>query len=286
MKRIAPRELGLLSDHYSGDDLGLVPRLIANVEGLEKTGKDTLAFTAPDPIVVFNLDRGLEGPLQRARKKGKKIIVAGVKDKKSGDKLPAYYFTKPRLEAGKSTQDASYIQATANSARPVWRQFKDDYEEALHSKVRTLVIDTGNAAWELARFARFGKLKQVMPLNYVEVNLEFQGLIQRAYDFDKNVIWLHRLKPEWADKIDAKGNKMSVKTERYERQGYRDMGFEVHANIRLEKVVDKKKAVHFKAQIIDCRLNQGLDGLELEDDQCSFPYLASTIFENDVEEWE
>jgi hypothetical protein len=277
-------ELGLLSGHYAGDDVGIERRIIANIEGLEKTGKDTIALTGPDPIVLFNLDRGCDGPLQRARKKGKKIIVAGI-DRGPG-KLPAYYFTKPKLAPGKSAQEMSYIQATAEAARKVWRQFKDDYLEALDSKVRTLVIDTGTAAWELIRFARFGKLKQILPLNYSEVNQEFQSLIQRAYDFDKNVIWLHRIKPEWADTFDKKGNKVSVKTGRFERSGYRDMGFEVQTNVRLEKWTDKKGRVHFKAQILDCRLNQGLDGLELEDEMCSFPFLAATVFENDPDEWE
>lgn len=279
-----PRDIGLLSPHFAPAVEDITPRMILNLEALEKCGKSTFALTAPGPIVVFNLDRGLEGIAQHAIKQGKRVIVAGV-DQGRG-KMPAYYFAKPKLEAGKNRNDAGYVQETAKRARIVWRQFKEDYEEALGSKARTLVVDTGTGAYELARYAAFGKLTQVLPIHYGPLKAEFQGLIHRGYDFDKNVIWIHRLKPEWTDTITQKGEKASVKTGRLERAGYSDMGFEVQANVRLEKYLDKKKGVHFKATVLDCRLNQGLDGLELEDEMCSFPFLAATVFENDPDEWE
>jgi len=284
MSKFQPKDIGLVSGHYVEADPYITPRLIINVEALEKCGKTTFALTAPDPIVAFNLDRGLEGIAQHALKKKKRLVVVGM-DRGKG-KMPAYYFAKPKLAPKQSTKDAAYIQATANAARKVWKQFKDDYEETLQSEARTLVIDTGTGAYELARYAAFGKLTQVLPVHYGQVKLEFQGLIQRAYDFDKNVIWIHRLKPEWADTFNNKGEKVSGKTGRLERAGYADMGFEVQANVRLGKTVDKHKKAHFSAQILDCRLSQGLDGLELEGEMCSFPFLAATIFENEPEDWE
>lgn len=283
-RSINPQDIGLSSPHFAPAVPDITPRIILNLEALEKCGKTTFALTAPDPIVVFNLDRGLEGVAQHALAVGKKVVVAGLSQ--GPGKMPAYYFAKPKLAPGKSAKDMSYTQAVADRAREVWRQFREDYEEALGSKARTLVIDTGTGCWELARYAAFGKLTQVKPHHYGPLKQEFQGIVHRGYDFDKNVIWIHRLKPEWADVISASGEKESVKTSRFERAGYSDMGFEVQANVRLEKTVDKKKGVHFKATILDCRLNQGLDGVELEDEFSTFPYLASTVFGNDVDEWE
>lgn len=279
-----PQDIGLNSPHFANASAEITPRIIANIEALEKSGKTTFCLTAPDPIVVFNLDRGLEGIAQHAIAAGKRIIVAGLDQGKG--KMPAYYFAKPKLAVGKSQKDIGYTQQVADRAREVWRQYKEDYEEALNSKARTLVMDTGSGAYELARYAAFGKLTQVKPHHYGPLKQEFQGLIHRAYDFDKNVLWIHRLKPEWADTVSADGTKESVKTNRLERAGYSDMGFEVQANVRLGKEVDKKRKVHFKATILDCRLNQGLDGEELVDEMCTFPFFASLVFGNDPSEWE
>lgn len=284
MKRIEPTDIGLRSPHFASAVPDVTRRIIVNVEALEKCGKTTFALTAPDPIVVFNLDRGLEGIAQHALKVGKKVIVAGLDQGKN--RMPAYYFAKPKPAPGKGTKDLSYTQAVADRAREVWKQLKDDYEEALQSKARTLVMDTGTGCYELARYAAFGKLTQVKPHHYGPLKQEFQGLVHRAYDFDKNVIWIHRLKPEWVDRIGKDGEKESAKSGRLERAGYSDMGFEVQANVRLSKESDKKKGTHFKATILDCRLNQGLDGEELEDEMCNFPFMASMVFGDDPSDWE
>lgn len=281
-----PSDIGLKSAHFAAASVEITPRIIANIEGLEKAGKSTFTMTAPDPIIIFNLDRGLEGIAQHALGSGKKVIVAGLDQGKG--KMPAYFFLKPK-PPGKSKDLSyvrSYVQEVADRSRDVWRQFKEDYEEALNSEARTIVIDTGTAAYELARYAAFGKLSQVKPHHYGPLKQEFQGLVHRGYDFDKNVLWIHRLKPEWADTIDKQGEKTSVKTGRLERAGYSDMGYEVQSNVRVQKTVDKKRGTRYSATILDCRLNQGLDGLDLEDDMCNFSYFAATVFGTNPSEWE
>ena len=280
-----PSDIGLRSSSFTMASPDIPQRLIANVEAREKEGKTTFCLTAPDPIIAYNFDMGLEGIAQHALKQGKKLIVAGVDQGKN--RMPAYFFLKPKVAKGKTEFDPDIVRETAKRAREVWGKFKADYREGLESDAQTLVIDTGGAAFNMNKYARFGKLKRVLPRDYDELYQEFQAIIQEAYDFDKNVLWIHRLGEEYADRINHKGDKESVKTGRWVRKpAYRDVGYEMQANIRLEKTVDKKKNVHFKATIIDCRLNRGLDGTELADDYCSFPYVAASVFGTDVEEWE
>lgn len=288
-----PSDLGLSGDGFVTATDDIAQRLIANVEALEKAGKTYWCLTTPDPIVLMNFDRGTDGTLQQALKKGKHVVVSGMpqsEEDRRHHRLPSYSFAKPLLAKGQSTKDQSYAQGVAERARVAWRKFKEDYEQALASKAKTIVIDTGTGAYELARYAAFGKLTQVMPIMYSQVKLEFQGLIHRAYDTDKNVFWIHRLKPEWADAIDQKGNKNSVKTGRLERAGYSDMGFEVQANIRLDKYIGKlgkdKGKIHYRTTVLDCRLNSSVEGTTLEDEFSSFPFLAASIFENDPDDWE
>ena len=289
MKALKPSDIGLKSPGFAVADSHVEHRIIANVEALEKQGKTFWCLTAQSPIVHLNLDRGTDGVIQKAMQLGKQIFVAGMPltdEDRRRHRLPSYSFHKPLLKPGQSTKDTSYVTSVAERARACWKKFKEDYEEALDSEVRTIVIDTGTGSYELARYAAFGKLTQVMPLEYARVNGEFQGLIHRGYDSDKNILWIHRLKPEWAEERDGKGNLKSGKTGRLERAGYRDMGFEVQMNLRLAKERDKQGRFHYTTTVLDCRLNSEIDGLVLKDEMSSFQFLAASVFENDPEEWE
>lgn len=280
-----PTDIGLKSTSFGAAVPDVPERIIANVEAREKEGKTTFCLTAPSPIVVFNFDLGLEGVAQHAIKKGKKVIVAGVDQGKH--RMPAYFFQKPVLAKGQSLYDQGVVQETANRARVVWGKFKEDFEEALGSKARSLVIDTGGAAFQLAKYARFGKLKRVLPRDHDELYMEFQRLMQMPMNHDKNVLWIHRLGEEWTDIVNSKGEKESVKTGRWTRKSaYRDVGYEVQMNIRLEKYLDKKKKAHYKATVMDSRIGDELDGTELEDEMCAFPFVASLVFGSDPSEWE
>ena len=52
---------------------GLPKRLVISLAGFEKTGKTHLAFTGKSPIVIFNLDLGTEGVIEKFQAAGKEI---------------------------------------------------------------------------------------------------------------------------------------------------------------------------------------------------------------------
>jgi hypothetical protein len=260
-------------------------------EALEKEGKTSFGLSAPDPIIVYNSDQGLDGVVQRYQAGGKRITVAGMPGSGKGGRLPHYRLdVKPKREKGEKAKTASYTQKVANIARPIWKQFVEDYYEGLRSTARTLVMDTGTGFWLLARYAYWGAVSPPHKNLAGSIKEEFSALVVDAQNYDKNVIWLHRLRPEWTDFVNKKGEKDSIKTSRLERAGHSEIGYDVQANVRLSKTTilkgSRKGDRVYKATIIDCRLNAMLDGEELEGEECSFPYFAAMVFGTEVEEWE
>jgi len=80
-----------------------------------------------------------------------------------------------------------------------WTRMKDAaYAIIDNLKFRTLIFDTGTEAWELCRMARFGKLAQVMPQHYTEVNSEFRALVKAAYERKDLNVFL----PGFSDRLD------------------------------------------------------------------------------------
>lgn len=258
-------------------------RLILTVMGLEKHGKTRFCLSAPDPLAYLHTDVGDEGLLQMFKKHGKRLIV--------GD----YHVESP----SPSLKGDDMIQAIAEACRPKWEAFKSDYLQALKSpKIRSVVVDTGTGVWELRRLSKFGKLTQVPPVMYGQINSEMSLLITAARHSDKNVLWIHRMKPEWEDYTTSKGQSASRKTGQMERTGYRDIGYEVQSNLMVYRGNLNKQgwpvpqtAGEFRVKILDCRLLDGvadsnLAGEVLEGEMfCDFPHVAALAFGDDPEEW-
>ena len=241
-------------------------RLIVAVDGREKEGKTNFSLTAPGPLAFQNFDVGLEGVIEKFT--GQKQIW-----------LPEAYGITVHKE-----DDDKKIMA---KVLPVWERFVQEYRMVLDGArkgtLRSAVIDTGSEAWEMLRLARFGKLTQIMPHHYTGLNTEYRNLIREAYDTPINLIVLHRLKAEWQDNpLTGKGGK----TGRWERAGYADTGFLVQVNIRMFKRVVEGES-QFVLQVVNCRQNPKIDGLELVNEMASFPWLAAHVYpDTDLSDWE
>lgn len=276
------KDLGLSSDSFYmiGDEEG-PQRVIANIEGPQKSGKDHFCFTAPDPIVVFNFDCGLEGTVEKFFAKGKNITVAGIK--RPGVKYPSYHFARPVPGSGERRKDEGYLNRVKKLATPIWEQFISDLNEFYKSEARTGIIDTGGAAYALARFAFHGMDKgrpdpKDDPYGQKSGDMKaiFQGLITDGYNYDKNVLWIHRITEEW------KNNAPSGK---FKAAGYKDVAYEVQMSIRTGK---RKKGGEnvFGAEVMDCRIDQAMEGEFFEGKQCRFSYVMATVFGTEEDVWE
>jgi len=212
--------------------IGFVPapseipkRLIASIEGLEKSGKTHFAMTAPEPIMFFSMDIGTEGVVEKFKKAGKEIYIYEIR-------IP-----KTKVKADMT---------------PILVDIKGKVASCLAIGQGTVVFDTGTEFWEIMRLARLGKLTQVMPHQYTEVNQEFRDIIKDCYDSGMNVIFLHKLKDLYEN---------NVRTNKKTLSGFGGMGYEMQINIRLsrENGVDGAPPT-FRALIKDCRHNPNLSG--------------------------
>lgn len=234
------------------------PRLILSIEGMDKSGKSNLAFTAPGPIGYLEFDIGAEGVVEKFQHT-KQILS------------PDAYET--RFEGGAQKTDASNEFA----------RFENDFKSSI-SKLRSTVVDTASETWELLRLARFGKLTQVKPHHYVEVNQEYRDLIRFAFEHDSNLILLHKLKAEW--KESASGS--SSKTGQFERQGFSETGYLVQMNVRCwREEVREEGDLGFRAQILNCRQNPEIAGEILMNEQITFQTLGMMALPDlDASVWE
>jgi hypothetical protein len=208
-------------------------RLVMSVEGPEKEGKTHFALTAPGPISFQDIDIGTEGVI---------------------DKFIAH----------KEIHLAEYeLPSDQPGAVREWNQLKNDFEITLGSTaVRSAILDNATEAWDLVRLAKLGKLTQVMPHLYTQVNAEFRKLIRLAYKSDTNLILLHKKK------------KMYVNEQwngKYERSGFADIGYLVQVMVECYKQ-DKK----FYLRVLACRQNPEIEGLVIEDP--SFAKLGIAVF--------
>jgi hypothetical protein len=270
----------------------ITPRVIGNIEAPQKVGKtDFCIRNAPDPIVIFNFDQGLEGVVEKHRAKGKIIIVAGIPDDDMPeDVYPSYAFARPIPKKDQKRKGDEYLTAVKREAGPMWEQWIADYREFLENKkMRTGVVDTGGGAFSLGKFAYVGMDKykpgQDDPYGQKTGDLKsiFQGLITDAYSYDKNVLWLHRLK----NVFDSPGE--------YEIDGYKQLPFEVQLTLRLARKVktvgtgkDRERINIRTAEVRESRIGSQFNGTvySSEDKEFRFDHIMSEIFGTDIEDWQ
>jgi hypothetical protein len=202
-------------------------RIIMSLSGREKVGKTYFALTAPGPIFIFNIDLGTEGVVDKFQKQGKKVYVYDVRVPK-GEKQVVY--------------------------QSLYNDFRSRVEKVYTHNEGTLIMDTSTEAFELARLAHFGKLTQVLPHHYTEVNSEWREFMRLAYDSTMNTILIHKVKPKYVN---------NARTSEYELAGFGEMGYLVQLNATCFREKNDRGGAEFCVNIDDCRQNMTLAGLTL-----------------------
>jgi hypothetical protein len=217
-------------------------RIVASVGGREKSGKTNLALTAPDPIWFFNIDIGTEGVVGKFQRSGKKVYTYDVRVPK-GAKQDVY--------------------------QAMWKDVRSRLEAVYRHDVGTLVMDTATEGFELARLAHFGKLTQIMPHHYTEVNSEWREVLRMAYDSNMNTILIHKQKPKYVN---------NVRTAEYETSGFGEIAYMVQANIVTYRENGRDGAPPtFSLLIEDCRKNPDLCGQILRGPMVNFEFLLGLV---------
>lgn len=220
-------------------------RLILSIGGREKTGKTTFGCSAPGPIFYFNVDIGAEGVVGELQSEGKQIFNYDVR--------------VPRESANQDTW------------RPLWSDLKQRVKKVYSINKGSAVWDTATEMYELARLAHFGKLTQIMPHHYTEVNNEWREFLRTAYDAKgMNTIFLHKMKPKYIN---------NARTNEYEVSGFGEMDYLSQVNLVTYRENVEGEAPLFSAYIKDIRTKNGAKhiGSTLEGPMCNFDFLLNLV---------
>ena len=239
-----------------------IARLILAVDGVEKTGKSHFACSAPSPIVYLNADKSSEDVAYKFTQQGKVIYEIPLRK--------TYKFS------------ATY---TRELAMELMTNFNRAYKAALELPgVRTIVIDTASEVydWYTTALLPVG----AVPSDYGKyVYPAWVRTVFEAYDHDKNIIWLHKLKDEVENTTG--GPYGSKRTGFKKRAGYRDMTYSVQGNILLDRlyIKDGTNPGPFIARICNSSHNPDAAGEEFKDSDISFQAIANTLMDEDHRAW-
>lgn len=235
-------------------------RLVMRVGGFEKDGKTHFGLTMPGPISVLNIDRGLEGMVEKFARE-KEIHI--------------------------SEDFRAMPSATQEDNEERWKAIMSAYENALKdTHIRSILYDTDTEAWEIARLAYLGKLVGVRELHYPEVNSIFRNVIDMALAHDKNVMFTCRLRKQYVRSKSAEGKESSVWNGKWEESGFGEFGSIVQGSLRAAIVsMDNENTPTIR--IIKCRQNMQMNGEVFEGDEATFSWVAANIIEGtSPEDWE
>lgn len=235
---------------------------VVSTSGHAKRGKTSFALSAPAPMAVISLDSGTKEIVDIERRKGRTIVSK-------------YLGVRTGLAKGEYGK--------------LWDQFNEAWDWALGNKdIRTVVVDTATAMYDLSRLARFGKLTQVMPHHYTELNRELDELVLSSYNRRVNVFFLHNLKKEYVAKK-IKGEEKDVWCGDWEVAGFGSMG--KHVDLILEHTfLEEEKEFQVQVKGVP-RLPGGIAtqfaGMTLAGDAATFPILAQMLKpDSDPADWE
>jgi len=238
-------------------------RLVMSIQGVQKTGKTSFGLSAPGPIALINLDMGDEG------------VVHKFIEKKAIYKND--YRTKHKM-----LKDDYVV---------LWEKLKDDYYTALDSPtLRTIIFDTATDGWELCRLARHGRLTNVIPRDYDQINFEFKSLVKEALNTNKNVIFVHHLKDEYVNVSTPKGI-MGRPTGSKIMAGFKKMPDVVQLVMETTTYDEKDENGYgrrvFQARVLDSRHDPLLNGMDFVEDDFNFTTVAMAMFPDTTEkDWE
>jgi len=271
----APRAAGIpLSFQRDGfvtpDSIRQTKRLLIGIEGESDTGKTEFSMSSPGPGLGICLDRGIDGAL-------------------NNDSPPA---ARHNNWAFKIVQAPLPTQAVQRAYLDYWQEFYKWYKMALeNADSRTVLVDGDSDSWELQKLAEFGKLTQIPPIMYTNVNAARRAMYARAWDSGKIVIFTNKVKAEYIDEMDKNGNPVMgndgkpkrVKSGELERQGFPDQDYLFHIQLRALYNSDEQQ---WGIRIMKCKNNRSLIGQELWGDECNFAGLVQTVYPDvPLEKW-
>lgn len=243
-------------------------RLIASIQGPVKAGKTRLALTAKKPLGYISLEiGGDEGVVDQ-------FIKAGVNSTDEIQVAKIHMPNIPHPDSAGMSEDA-YQKAITQGIQDAAAETMDKFYAAYYTSLEnfaTTVVDTGSDLWEIHRLANFGRLEKIPQLAYGQLNKVMDKIIEDAFSYKGNVIFIHHMKEKWETFVNEKGKEQGRPSGTFDMAGYKDMKKKVQAVIELwrddlsEPDEVTQQLVKFHAEIIDSRHFAGAMGKHFEYD--------------------
>ena len=246
-------------------------RLMIGTDGLSNTGKTEFALSAPGPGIALFLDRGCDSVIDNPTP--------------PITRQPDWAFKVISVPLATQTTQPRYLE--------YWRAFYEEYKKACDNKdCRTILLDGDSDSWELQRLAEFGKLTQIPPIMYTNVNAARRAMIARAWDTGKIIIATNKVRNEYKTVVDEQGNPVlkegkesREKTGDLERQGFADQDYlwqiqlrHLYQPARINPITKKEVPQQWGVRIMKCKVDTSLQGTELWNEDCSFQGLVQTVY--------
>jgi hypothetical protein len=211
-------------DGFTKPDKTIPDRFIISISGVGKAGKTSVALTAPPPIAYCDFN----------------IRDRGVIEKFSNIEL--YRRKYVSSDFNKDSQNDCIIATD---------QFDEDFAKLLKSNdVESIVVDTMTDFIKMKKIADVGTLAVKPKLSYKwrDTYTYFDDLIRAAFDSNKNIVFIHEVRPEFVD------NKW---TGDYYRDSYSKMENRVEMELFLWTEVEKESLVSTN---VEYRMQYVFDG--------------------------
>jgi len=229
--------------------------VIINVEGEEKSGKSSFAYTAPLPLVVFSTDLGH----QRA------IYGKLYPEFFQGLKIQEVKYKKPQIEwvNGQARAKVEWEPFTGNDITvyemPIpmqidlnkvegfmaqWSYMLTIYLAAMQDElVQSVAMDTMTLVYKNKCEAYLEELntrgggarKQLLQVEYGHPNEGIRSLYDLARASGKNLVAVHHLRDHYVSRPKASGEIESVADGTLETDGMRETNKKVDIVLRIEK---------------------------------------------------
>jgi hypothetical protein len=189
--------------------------IVAAIWGEEKTGKTTLAFTFPRPIVDFDLD---VGGYNRAISR---FNPTGIETKSYPTPIQLEKMMGQQKDTDPTGKVTLRMPKKVIGMKELWQKIIVDFVEAVQREdVKTIVVDSATQLWSICHSAYLQELQEkqllqgekeanirssLLSIEYGEPNSRMQALVFTARSYGKNLVLNHYPRDVYATRLTEKG---------------------------------------------------------------------------------
>lgn len=223
--------------------------MLISLEGEEACGKTTFAYTAPLKVVGFSFDLGAERALFGAKAElfnGCKIKIVPY-DKDAQAEHHTGIWKDYDIVVFELPRPIQLNSVRVRGAQALWDYFLELFVDALQDEsVRSAVLDTATLARRVRVDAHLETLQsntqkgkpmreRLLQIEYGMPNDAIRDLYNFSQGVKKNLIAVHHLTDEYADRINKNGEKEQVITGRRILEGLKGTHRIVDVALLMEK---------------------------------------------------